>query len=168
MESWHFLKCSSPIENKKRLWELKRFWNKIWPLYRSWAVLKKVKMEGGWNQTINELCDFTGNWYSMSAMCMVVVRIVSELMRHLDQHFKRLIRLSQHRSGSLLTAADLQSSSGCFDGSVCWCIYCIVLLGCTRGLKVLFWLGSNSKASLCPIPLNSWNEAVRDYPGSWI
>lgn len=165
MEIWHFLKCSSPIENKKRLWELKHFWNKIWPLYRSWAVLKKVKMEGGWNQTVNELCDITGNLYSMSAVRTMVVRIVSELMRHLDQHFKRLMRLSQARSGFLLTAADLQSSSGCFDGSIC---ISIVLFSCTRGFKVLFWLGSNSKASPCPISLKSWYEAARHYTGFWI
>lgn len=74
-----------------------------------------------WNQTINELgvaapCDLAGEWNSANVMWTWMVRetIIPELMRHLDQSFKRLICLSEDRSWSLLAAIALQSSSICF------------------------------------------------------
>lgn len=58
-------------------------------------------------------CDLDGKWNNISLMCTLMVRkrIITELVRHLDQSLKRLKSLSENRSWSLLAAASLQSSS---------------------------------------------------------
>lgn len=88
-------------------------------------------MKGVWNQTINELraavpCDLAGERNSVSIMCTRTVRerIITELMRHLDQSFKRLICLSEDRSWSLLAAIALQSSSDYLFYQSCMHQYC--------------------------------------------
>lgn len=84
-----------------------------------------------WNQTIKELeaaapCDLAGKWNNMSVTCMLMVRerIITELMRHLDESFKRLIRLSQDRNWSLLAAVALQSSPDYLFYQRCMHQYC--------------------------------------------
>lgn len=88
-------------------------------------------MKGVWNQTINERraaapCDLAGEWNSVSVMCtwMVRERIITELMRHLDQSFKRLICLSEDRSWYLRAVIALQSSSNYLFYQSCMQQYC--------------------------------------------
>jgi len=75
---------------------------------------------------VNELgaaapCDLAGKWNDVSVTCTLMARegIVTDVMRHLDQSFSRLVHVPQERGWSLLATVALQSSSICFTSAVC-------------------------------------------------